>query len=114
MPREVQVQAGKLRHRLALQTRTTTRGPQGQVIETWTTESTRWAAIEPLAGRELIQAQQTQARVTHKITLRYYDGLTTEYRGLKGSKVYHFESVLPALGMEGKVEILATETVGAT
>lgn len=34
-----------------------------------------WASIRPLSGRELWQAQQVQADVTHSVRLRYRSGV---------------------------------------
>lgn len=34
-----------------------------------------WARIEALSGRELIAAQQKVSDVTHKITIRYQEGI---------------------------------------
>ncbi|WP_149683754.1 phage head closure protein [Alkalithermobacter thermoalcaliphilus] len=42
-----------------------------KIEEGWEEVATVWAAIEPLRGREFFQAQQAQAEVTHKVTIRY-------------------------------------------
>jgi len=45
----------------------------GQPIDEWQPVTIVWAAIEPLSGRELFAAQQANAEVTTKVTIRYRD-----------------------------------------
>jgi len=40
----------------------------------------RWARVEALSSRELEQASQFQGRVTHKVTMRFFRGLTPKHR----------------------------------
>lgn len=79
---------GELNKRVTIQTNTATRGTTGQAIEAWTDTATRWAAIEPLTGREYWQAQQVNAEMTVKITIRYYAGLTVKNRVKYGSRYF--------------------------
>lgn len=39
-----------------------------------------YAEVRPLAGRELEWARQVDARISHKVTLRYIPGLSTTWR----------------------------------
>ena len=41
----------------------------------WTAQSTVWAAIMPLSGREVYTQDQSQSRVTTKIIIRYQSAL---------------------------------------
>lgn len=90
------MQSGPLRHRLEIQTVTETRDSYGGISQAWTTLETRWANIQPMSSRELWQAQQAQSQATHKITMRYYSGLTEKHR-LKvsgGTRVFNIASVI--------------------
>lgn len=69
---------GKLRHRLAIQRATETRDAHGGVTQTWATQTTRWGSVEPLNGRELIQAKQIQSFATHRVRLRNVDVRPTD------------------------------------
>lgn len=62
---------GKMRHRVTIQKLTRTDDGAGGYTETWEDIATVWAAVEPLSGREYYLAQQTQAEVSHKVTMRY-------------------------------------------
>lgn len=72
---------------------TNTRDTTGQPIETWEEASTRWGSIEPLTGREYWQAQQVNAEMTTKITIRYCSGLTTTQRLKYGTRVFDILSI---------------------
>ena len=67
------MQAGALRRRLLFQRRGTERDIYSQPKDVWIDVLANVpAAITPLAGRELVQAQALNAEVTHAITVRYH------------------------------------------
>ena len=66
------IEIGQLRHSFTIEQRSTTQDELGQQSTTWTPVATGVRAkIEPISGKEQIQAQQRQAEVTHKITIRH-------------------------------------------
>lgn len=71
---------GPMRQLVTIQARTVAQNSYGEAVQTWTTVATRWGNLEPLSGREVWQAQQVRPDVTHRVTLRYYDGLTPKHR----------------------------------
>lgn len=86
------MEAGKLQRRVALQAAAETTTETGEVARVWTTYATVWARIEPLAGRELVYAQQTTPDVTHRVTLRYRADVTVAHRLLYGTRVLHIRA----------------------
>ena len=86
--------AGKLNKEVIIQTASESRDAYGAVIITWGSNVTTWAAIEPLVGAELVKAQQIDAEVNVKITMRYRTGMTTAKRILYGSRVYEIYSIV--------------------
>jgi SPP1 family predicted phage head-tail adaptor len=42
----------------------------GAIRQSWSLLEERWAAIEPLTGRELLDARQVQARASTQVRLR--------------------------------------------
>ena len=92
------IRAGQLRHRLEVQEATEVQDAHGQATKTWVKVKSRKVEIKPLAGAELFNAQQVQARVSHEITLRYYADLTPEHRfrlatRLRGERIFNILSV---------------------
>lgn len=88
------MKAGKLRHRLALQSGTASTDTYGAVTYAYTTYDTVWGSITPLRGLELIHAQQVQSEVTHKCFIRYNSTVTTTDRILFDSRTFEITSIL--------------------
>lgn len=65
------MEAGKLRHRVIFQARSTARDTAGQQLLSWADVFTVWAAVEGLSMRETLAAQAVRSEVTSKITVRY-------------------------------------------
>ena len=105
------MQAGPLRHRITIETPTETQDTFGAAVATWATFAERWAAIEPLTGREFFAAQQINAEVSHTIRLRYVAGVTTKMRVAFGARHFDLAAVrnLDERGIE--LELLAVERV---
>ena len=88
------MRAGRLRHRVQIQSGTETADAVGQPVTTWATTRTVWAAIEPLTGREFQEAQRTDSDITHTVTIRGNIAADVEKRLLFGTRVLNIESVL--------------------
>jgi SPP1 family predicted phage head-tail adaptor len=74
------MQAGPLRHRVTIETKREDRDAHGGVVEVWEPLTTVWASVSPLQGRELFLAQQVDARLSHRVILRYQPDLTPTQR----------------------------------
>lgn len=90
------IQAGKLRHRVSLQERQTTRDPvTGDVLSSWVEIAKPWASVEPLSARDFIAAGVNQSQVVARIVIRYREPVTADMRIVHRGKVYNIEGVLP-------------------
>lgn len=70
------IEAGKIRRRIQIVEPTLTRDSAGgTAIDEGTPFLTAWASVEALTGRELYAAQQKVSEVTHRIVIRYRDGI---------------------------------------
>jgi SPP1 family predicted phage head-tail adaptor len=91
------MRAGKLRHRVTIQS--VTEGAQdanGEPAETTATLATRWASIEPLGGSEQYRSHEVHPEVTHAVRMRYLAGVTPKMRIVFGSRTFEIESVIVA------------------
>jgi SPP1 family predicted phage head-tail adaptor len=88
------MQSGKLRHRITIHDQSESQDSLGQVVVTPAAAFERWAAIEPLSGRELINAQALQADVTHSVTIRHTPGVGPRMQIQFGSRTFNIGSVL--------------------
>ncbi len=88
-------QAGMLYHRVKVQEdQGTTKNAMGEPIEDWVTIKTRYAKIEPLTGREYWDAQQIKSNVTHTVTMRFCEGLTTKMRLVFQGRIFNLGNIL--------------------
>jgi len=90
------MRAGKLRHRVTLQSPGRTQDPAtGEMIAGWTDVTTVWASIEALSAREFIAAQAAQSEITARVVMRYRPGVEATMRLKHGADVYNIHGVLP-------------------
>lgn len=110
------MRAGKLRHRLTLQS------PTGAVDATfggqthaYTDTATVWGSVEPavLMGREQFAAAQLQAELTHRITIRYRAGVTPKMRVSWDSRTFDIEQVVNVEERDRELHLLCREMTPA-
>lgn len=94
--------AGRLRHRIQIEEQISTINSSGESEKEWQHVAEVWAAIEPVSGRELLQAQQVQSKVTTRITIRSRSGVRASMRAIHKTSVYNIEAVItdPESGIE--------------
>ncbi|MBM4021297.1 MAG: head-tail adaptor protein [Planctomycetes bacterium] len=72
--------AGKLRERVTVQQASETRNALGETLQTWSTYSTIWASVEGVSSRESLLAGQQEIVISHRVRMRWLDGLTQNMR----------------------------------
>lgn len=85
---------GTLRHRIHFQGTAEVSDGAGGFEETWATEVSAWASIEPMNGYEKFTAGKTEAFATHKITMRYQNGISADQRILFGDRSFNIEEII--------------------
>jgi SPP1 family predicted phage head-tail adaptor len=105
------MQAGKLRNKIKLQANTVSLDVEGNATDSWSTAATVSGSIEALSGREALTNAQLNSEVTHKVTIRYYAGLTTKHRILFGSRIFSINSVINPAEKNKELIIMAVESV---
>jgi SPP1 family predicted phage head-tail adaptor len=105
--------AGKIRHRVSIQSATTATDEYGGRTESWVTVTggTLWAEIVPLRGGEFVEARQVQPEVTHVITLRYFSDITPKYSVLFGSRRFQILMVTNVEERRREMNLLCREMV---
>lgn len=79
---------GSLRHKVTIQQPTDSKSARGGVTQTWATYHTAYAAIEPLSGGEGQAGRMESGTITHRIRIRYKDGITAKMRVVFGSRTF--------------------------
>lgn len=113
MARPGTIRAGQLRHVIYVETKTEARDATGGVTETWTIPQNgkRYASVEPLTGREFLEAQSVGSDITHKIRMRHYDGLTPTMRIKFGSRTFNIEQVRNVEERDRATEVMVKEVL---
>jgi len=101
---------GQLRERVILQRNTPTTSSRGEKVDSWAAYATVWCEVLALRGREYYMAQQTNAEVQFKVSLRYRNDVTAQDRIVWGSRT--LEVVAPPIDLGGKhtgIELMCRE-----
>jgi len=105
------MQGGRLRHRVTVQEPVESQADDGQVTVTWSKIGVRWAAVEPVRGREIIANEQLIGEVSHKVTLRYMKTLTARHRFLYRDRVLEIVQMINPGEQNLLLECLCKEVV---
>ena len=107
------MKVGKLRHRVTIQRLEEVDDGYGGVEEKWQNVATVWASVEPLRGNERYTAQQVQAELTHKVTIRYRAGIKPQMRLVYGNRILEIEAVIDVEERHKWIELLCSEIISA-
>jgi len=105
------MRAGRLRHRLVLQSKSEARDAYGAVIITWSTEDTVWGSVEPLSGKEYLAQDNLQAETQVRIVIRYQASIDTTWRVVHESKYYDINAVLNENTRDRMITLMCKEGV---
>lgn len=105
------MKAGELRHKVTIQRVSQTLDSSRQTVDLWTKLAEVWAAVEPLSGRELLNAQQIQPDVTHRVRIRHRDDVTPKMRVQHESRSLNIESVINLNERDRELHLLCRERI---
>jgi SPP1 family predicted phage head-tail adaptor len=104
---------GKLRQRIQIQQNNAgSPDAYGEKTASWTTIATVWASVEPLAGREYLQALQVKASSMHRVRMRWSQVFTLTPRHrilLRSTRVLEINSVNNVDERNRELEVMCTE-----
>lgn len=72
--------AGTLRERVTILAPSESKNAFGESSIEYVEADTVWASVMGLSAREVLQAMQANAIITHKIRIRFYPGITFQHR----------------------------------
>lgn len=107
------MRAGRLRKRVTIQQKTTpvTQNTYGEEAPVWETVATVWASVEPLRGREFLEARREGAEVTTRIVMRYQSGIAPEMRATYDGHTYDVLSVIDPEERHRELQLMCREVV---
>ena len=104
------MRSGNLKHKVTIQTYSETQNDFGEVVKGWIDFKTSYAAILPLRAKEFYKVG-THAEVTHKIEMRYADGVKPKMRVIHGAREFSIESVLNIREANKTLQLICTEVI---
>lgn len=106
------MKAGRLRHKIVIETVTEGRDAMGGITESWATHATVRASVEPLIGKEYFAAQAVTTANQVKFRIRYLSTVTTKMRINYDSKIYDIQSIANHRDLNREMVIMGVEYVG--
>ncbi len=103
--------AGSRRTYLTIQHSTATKDGLGADVRNWSEFAKVWAQVSPIKGNETFSGSQFKSEVTHKVKIRFLEGLTTRMRILLNGRVLSIEGITNLYEKNRELEILASENV---
>ena len=88
------INAGMMRERVLLQRPATNRTGSGSANLEWEDIAEVWASVLGLSSREILQAMQANAIVSHKVRIRFYPGIEHTWRMVWRSRVLEISSIV--------------------
>lgn len=105
------MRVGKMNRRITLRTMTRTPDGMGGYTETPTDAGPYWAHVEPLEGREQIEAMQTGMQRPHRFEMRYQSGMTGATLVIYDSRTFDVKSVVDPGERHEQLVITADEVI---
>jgi SPP1 family predicted phage head-tail adaptor len=102
--------AGRLRHRVTIESASEAQDAFGEPIMSWGTLATVSAEKLDLSGRELFQAQQVNAKVTTQFRVRHRSDVTAKMRLKHAGTYYDIESYADPTGLKEELVLLASRS----
>jgi SPP1 family predicted phage head-tail adaptor len=102
------MRSGRLRHRLAIYDVKLSGGVPS--TETLTLLGTFPCEIAPMSGKEYQGLGGTANILTHKITMRYIDNLTTAHIGIYEGRRFRFTAIINPDERKRELQIVAVES----
>jgi SPP1 family predicted phage head-tail adaptor len=103
--------ARNLRHKIIIQSPSSSVDSRGQISGTWSDSATRFAQVRKMSGTEATASHQLYASATWKIVIRWESDLviSTDYRIKYGSLVLMIGSISNVKERNREYEILCSE-----
>jgi SPP1 family predicted phage head-tail adaptor len=103
------------RHPVEIQRKAEVADPNsfGEAAEAWETWARAFASVEPLSGRELLQAGAVLYEATHRVRLWWLPGVTPDMRVRHAGRVLNIVHVIDQREEHVRLELLCKEEIAA-
>jgi SPP1 family predicted phage head-tail adaptor len=104
------LKSGVMDKKATIETPTESTNAIGEPTFTWSTFATRFIALQPLSGNEQLIAMANEGSVTHRVRMRYTDGLKPKMRIVVGGRTFEIMSALER-GRREEHELMVSEVM---
>jgi SPP1 family predicted phage head-tail adaptor len=104
------IRPGELRERVTIQVSAQSRNTLGETTLTWSDFTQRWASVEGISAREILLNGQQDTNITHRVKMRYVDGLSQTMRIMWRGRILEIVSLLEH-NNRSEHELVCSETV---
>jgi SPP1 family predicted phage head-tail adaptor len=88
------INSGMMRERVLLQKPATNRTGMGSANLEWEDVAEVWASVLGLSSREILQAMQANAIVSHKVRIRFFPGIAHTWRMIWRGRELEISSIV--------------------
>lgn len=107
------MQAGQLRYSVdLLRNQPTATDAAGAPIPNWVKVASVWANIRPISGREMWQAMQAAAELTHRVLMRYNTIAQPQMQIAYNGRLFEIDSVIDTDERHIELVCVCKELVG--
>lgn len=105
------INPGELRHRITIQKLNNSQNEYGEVSEFWEDILNIRAGIYPISGKEFFAAETVNSEITHKVKIRYVEGLTPNMRINFNNRIFSIESIINFQEKNIELQLLCKELI---
>jgi len=105
------MKARNMKHRVTIQQFSETTNNYGEVETVWSDLFTIWASIQTVTGKEQFLSNQIYSTLSHKLRIRFIDGITTKHRIKFDDRYFNILAVFNIFEANKEIEILAEEVI---
>lgn len=102
---------GKLRHLVSIQHHAKSRNEYGEVVESWSEFAKAWAEVKPIKSNEYFAAFKERAEVTHRVVMRYIDGIKPSMRIEAKGRVFEIVGIRNFFERDEYLEVMCKEVI---
>lgn len=104
------MRAGSLKHKIIIQSYTETKNDFGEVVKGWADFKPAYSSITPISAKEFFKAG-VNAEVSHKVIVRYIDGVTPKMRVMYGAREFSIDGVINVREENKTLHLFCTEVI---
>lgn len=105
------INPGELRHRIIFQKLNNSQNKYGEIFKIWEDVASVRAGIYPISGKEYFAAETVNSEITHKVKIRYIEGLTPDMRVKFNNRIFSIQSIINFQEKNIELQLLCKELI---